>query len=273
HFSSSLFADFCAGFKFRPTAAVEWWGDEFKKKRNVHVDILGGRDEQAGGTWLACSRSGRVAFLTNVMELHESLDAKSRGELPLLFLESCKTPREFAEELVKEVNQYNGFNLIISDILSSTMVYISNRLNGEASTIIQDVSPGLHVLSNAHLDSPWPKAQKLGLGFKEQLGKYGNGEIPLKEIAKKLMGDRSKAEKKRLPGIFSADWESALSSIFVEVNTPQGWCGTRSTIALAVAGSGEVSFNETYLEDGTWKEKTINYQIQKNTQKLIQLNN
>ncbi|CAN1781769.1 Transport and Golgi organization 2 homolog [Linum perenne] len=134
----------------RPTAAVEW-------KRNVHVDILGGRDEQAGGTWLACSRSGRVAFLTNVMELHESLDAKSRGELPLLFLESCKTPREFAEELVKEVNQYNGFNLIISDILSSTMVYISNRLNGEASTIIQDVSPGLHVLSNAHLDSPWPK--------------------------------------------------------------------------------------------------------------------
>ncbi|CAN1781763.1 hypothetical protein LINPERHAP1_LOCUS15556 [Linum perenne] len=127
------------------------------------------------------------------MELHESLDAKSRGELPLLFLESCKTPREFAEELVKEVT----------------------------STIIQDVSPGLHVLSNAHLDSPWPKAQKLGLGFKEQLGKYGNGEIPLKEIAKKLMGDRSKAEKKRLPGIFSADWESALSSIFVEVNTPQ----------------------------------------------------
>ncbi|CAN1781758.1 hypothetical protein LINPERHAP1_LOCUS15556 [Linum perenne] len=142
----------------------------------------------------------------------------------LCAVQSCKTPREFAEELVKEVNQYNGFNLIISDILSSTMVY--------------DVSPGLHVLSNAHLDSPWPKAQKLGLGFKEQLGKYGNGEIPLKEIAKKL-----------------------------------GWCGTRSTIALAVAGSGEVSFNETYLEDGTWKEKTINYQIQKNTQKLIQLNN
>ncbi|CAN1781767.1 hypothetical protein LINPERHAP1_LOCUS15556 [Linum perenne] len=104
------------------------------------------------------------------MELHESLDAKSRGSykktrkrkwLPYVIMlcavQSCKTPREFAEELVKEVNQYNGFNLIISDILSSTMVYISNRLNGEASTIIQDVSPGLHVLSNAHLDSPWPK--------------------------------------------------------------------------------------------------------------------
>ncbi|CAN1315596.1 Transport and Golgi organization 2 homolog [Linum perenne] len=177
----------------RPTAAVEWWGDEFKKKRNVDVDILGGRDELAGGTWLACSRGGRVAFLTNFMELHERPDAKSRGELPLLFLEN-------------------------------TMVYVTNRPKGseeEEAFIVHDVSPGLHVVSNANLDSPdWPKVQKLGLGFKEQLLNYGEGEIPLKEIGKKLMRDRAKAEKNRLPGICSVDWEFGLSSIFVEVDTP-----------------------------------------------------
>lgn len=50
-------------------------------------DILGGRDEVAGGTWLACSREGRVAFLTNVLELHNLPEAKSRGDLPVLFLE------------------------------------------------------------------------------------------------------------------------------------------------------------------------------------------
>lgn len=50
-------------------------------------EILGGRDELAGGTWLACSRKGRVAFLTNVLELHTLPEAKSRGDLPVLFLE------------------------------------------------------------------------------------------------------------------------------------------------------------------------------------------
>ncbi len=62
---------------------VAWWDG---------CDILGGRDAAAGGTWLACSRAGRVAFLTNVLELHALPEAKSRGELPVLFLEvaNCK---------------------------------------------------------------------------------------------------------------------------------------------------------------------------------------
>lgn len=61
---------------------MHWWDG---------CEILGGRDLVAGGTWLACSRTGRVAFLTNVLELHTLDEAKSRGELPVLFLEvpSC----------------------------------------------------------------------------------------------------------------------------------------------------------------------------------------
>lgn len=62
----------------RPTKPVAWWEGG---------QILGGRDEVAGGTWLACSRGGRVAFLTNVLELHTVPEAKSRGDLPVLFLE------------------------------------------------------------------------------------------------------------------------------------------------------------------------------------------
>lgn len=56
---------------------MEWWeGGE----------ILGGRDEVAGGTWLASSRGGRVALLTNVLEVQTLPEAKSRGDLPVLFL-------------------------------------------------------------------------------------------------------------------------------------------------------------------------------------------
>jgi uncharacterized protein with NRDE domain len=38
------------------------------------------------------------------------------------------------------------------------MVYLSNRPEGEP-VVIQEVSPGLHVLSNAKLDSPWHKVR------------------------------------------------------------------------------------------------------------------
>ncbi|KAF5740960.1 hypothetical protein HS088_TW11G01042 [Tripterygium wilfordii] len=237
----------------KATKEVAWWEG---------CEILGGRDEVGGGTWLACSRKGRVAFLTNVLELHTLPEAKSRGDLPVLFLESTKSPKEFAEELVEEAHHYNGFNLIVADISSKKMVYVSNRPKGQAVTI-QEVSLGIHVLSNAKLDSPWPKAQRLGQKFKELLCQYSEGEIPLKIMAEKLMRDRVKAEVSRLPGICSIDWEFNLSSIFVEVDTPLGCYGTRSTAALTVTTNGEVSFHERYLEKEKWKEHTVNYHIQK----------
>ncbi|KAF8377448.1 hypothetical protein HHK36_030825 [Tetracentron sinense] len=236
----------------RPTKPVSWWEG---------CEILGGRDGVAGGTWLACTREGRLAFLTNVLELHPFLEAKSRGDLPVRFLESRKSPMEFADELMKEAHQYNGFNLILTDICSKTMVYVSNRPKGRPISI-QEVSPGIHVLSNARLDSPWHKAERLVQSFKELLGKHGKGEVPIKEMVEKLMRDTVKADKNRLPHICSPEWEFELSSIFVEADTPLGSYGTRSTAALSVRASGEVSFYENYLEKEMWKEKTMKYQIQ-----------
>lgn len=64
------------------------------------------------------------------------------------------------------------------------------------------------------------QAQRLGLNFREQLAKYGKGQIPVKEMVEKLMQDSVKADKSRLPGICSLDWEFDLSSVFVEVDTP-----------------------------------------------------
>ncbi|KAB2015820.1 hypothetical protein ES319_D08G053000v1 [Gossypium barbadense] len=249
----------------RPTKALAWWDVD-------GCEILGGRDEVAGGTWLACSRQGRVAFLTNVLELHPRPDAKTRGDprpdaktrgdLPLLFLESTKSPMEFAEQLATDAHQYNGFNLIVADIPSKSMVYISNRPKGEPINI-QQVSPGLHVLSNAKLDSPWHKAWRLGKGFKQMLNRYGKNEVNVKEMVEKLMKDKVKADKSKLPGICDLDMEFNLSSIFVEMDTPLGLYGTRSTAAITVGAGGEISFYDEYLEKGVWFERTVNYHIQK----------
>lgn len=67
--------------------------------------------------------------------------------------QSNKSPQEFAEEVLQEAHQYNGFNLILADMCTSTMVCVFNRpKHGYLS-----VTPGIHVLTNAALDAPWPK--------------------------------------------------------------------------------------------------------------------
>ena len=63
---------------------------------------------------------------------------------------------EFAEEMVKEADQYNGFNLILTDLCSKTMVYVTNRAK-DGNKLVTEVESGIHVLTNARLDSPWPK--------------------------------------------------------------------------------------------------------------------
>ncbi|XP_050208143.1 uncharacterized protein LOC126657487 isoform X2 [Mercurialis annua] len=154
-------------FYSRPTKPLSWWG--------IENQILGGRDEQAGGTWLACTKDGKIAFITNVRELRSIPSANSRGDLPLNFLQSNKSPKEFVEDLAKEADKYSGFNLILADIRTKSMVYITNRSKTEDS-FVTDVPPGMHVLSNASLNSPWPKAERLSHNLKEFLDKYGEME-------------------------------------------------------------------------------------------------
>ncbi|XP_047955754.1 transport and Golgi organization 2 homolog [Salvia hispanica] len=235
----------------RPTTPLGWWPDGL---------ILGGRDEQAGGTWMACSRDGKLAFLTNVREALSRSQLKSRGDLPVRFFTSGKSPKEFGEEVLEEADEFNGFNLIVADLCSMSMVYITNRpMDGGLS--MEEVSPGIHVLSNAKLDTPWPKAQRVRRCFEDVLGKYSEAEISLKEITKMVMNDTTKDDSD-LPGIYSREFEYLTSSIFVEADTASGRYGTRSTSAVVLRTDGAVSFYETYLENDAWRDHTINFSIQ-----------
>ncbi|KAK8946222.1 hypothetical protein KSP40_PGU007351 [Platanthera guangdongensis] len=143
------------------------------------------------------------------------------------------------------------------------MVYVSNRPAGEPASV-QIVSPGLHVLSNSKLDTPWPKALRLHRNLEEMLEGYGGEEIPVKEVVAKLMNDSVKADFNRLPVTgCEPEWEFSLSSIFVDTESEKGRYGTRSIAALSAASDGVVSFYERYLEvDGdVWKEHTVEFQM------------
>lgn len=95
-------------------------------------------------------------FINSILCMLLAID---RHSISLHFVDkwqSSKNPKEFAESLKREAQYYNGFNLVIADITSKSMVYISNRPKGQPITV-QEVPPGLHVLSNAKLNSPWHK--------------------------------------------------------------------------------------------------------------------
>jgi uncharacterized protein with NRDE domain len=71
----------------RPARAIDRWEDA--------PHILGGRDGQAGGSWLAVSESGRVAAVTNVRTGSRTPGRRSRGELVQAWLQDSH-PAGFA---------------------------------------------------------------------------------------------------------------------------------------------------------------------------------
>lgn len=145
-------------FHARPSAALGRWGD--------HPDIIGGRDLQAGGTWLAAHRRGRFAAVTNVRDpaLRVPQDAPSRGHLVRKALESSdllSCLRDLAEH---QAQYYAGFNLLVGDADGLWHLH-----RARDSTYLTPVSPGIHAISNADLDTPWPKAELARQGLADSL--------------------------------------------------------------------------------------------------------
>ncbi|KAG2409294.1 uncharacterized protein HKW66_Vig0041160 [Vigna angularis] len=178
--------------------------------------------------------------------------------------QSNKSPQEFAEEVVREAHQYNGFNLVVADISTSTMVYVFNRPDRDNPSFSL-VTPGIHVLANASLDAPWAKAKRMRQSFEELIEEYGESDLPIKEMVEKLMTNRVKDEEWMLPGVQPREREHPLSAIFVETELPSGLYGTRSSSALLVKSNQEVTFYEKYLDlnqdPKQWKDKMVTYKI------------
>jgi uncharacterized protein with NRDE domain len=103
-------------FHHRPAEPARWRGD-----------LLCGLDLVAGGTWLGISRAGRFAAVTNYREpIADRVPGnRSRGMLPLGFLEGELAPLEYLGRLQSEQQEYGGFNLLVSD--GRELAWMSNR--------------------------------------------------------------------------------------------------------------------------------------------------
>jgi uncharacterized protein with NRDE domain len=122
--------------------------------------ILGGRDEVAGGTWMATSDNGVVAGLTNRPPGPAGrLERRSRGELPL-FLAGHPSATLAAEAFVRTFRpaDYNPCWLLVGDRDSLHYLDMSGR-EEETKPAVRALSPGLHILENRELDADSPKSR------------------------------------------------------------------------------------------------------------------
>ena len=227
-------------FYERDTEQMNWWED--------HPHVLAGKDKAdvmgSPGTWLGFSKTGRFAALTNVRAPSEKKpDARTRGELSLMYLTGRDRPNEFIQLNSKRFGQYNGFNLLMADLSdpeNAQMHWVSNRLmmgqNIRPRKVFpeQALNPGVYGLSNAMLDTPWPKVNHRVAAFAQTLA-MDSGELKNADHYLRLLADTHEASDHELPSTgVSKDWEKALSPAFIK--TPS--YGTRSSTVLRVRKDG-----------------------------------
>jgi len=194
------------------------------------VDIVAGRDLAAGGTWFGVHRSGRWALVTNVREGgNTDPAARSRGELVPLVLQASRLPDAFAA-IGAAAQRYNGFNLLAGD--ANGALWMSNRAAG-----MRRLHTGVHGLSNALIDTPWPKL----LRTRERMAEWaatGNSDVaPLFAV----LADSTQAPDHALPATgIPRERERMLSSSFiVSANY-----GTRCSTVFTIDHQGNAGFRE-----------------------------
>jgi len=211
-------------FYARPSSAAGRWPEDPR--------VLGGRDLEAGGTWLGLREDGRFAAVTNVREpgapknqsvllIHKGDTEKgalSRGLLARDFLLGDQAPAEGAAAV--EGAAYSGFNLLLAD--AEALWYCSNRDGAP-----RRLGPGVYGLSNHLLDTPWPKLVTAKAGFTEALA-----GLPAFGPFFDLLSDQEIVPDQQLPNSgLSLEWERLLSAIFVK-SEPYG---TRASTVLTWA--------------------------------------
>lgn len=198
-------------FHARPTRALHWW--------QWPDGPLAGRDEQAGGTWLAVRRDGRWAAITNFRDPQARPGARSRGELPLRWLEHAGSEADFGHALYRRRSDYGPFNLVFGDFRSLSIV--------GTHTAPEPVAPGTHALSNHLLDTPWPKAIRAVRGMRQWCDQRDEDFDRLLD----LLADREPAADHELPDTgVGAEFERLLSAPFVVSER----YGTRSSSAMTL---------------------------------------
>ncbi|WP_085630100.1 NRDE family protein [Pseudomonas sp. R16(2017)] len=201
-------------FYARPSLPLAPWPEA----PHVHA----GRDLEAGGTWLGLGAHGRFAALTNIRDPGQPPAQRSRGGLVAGFLTGELSIDDYLADVVERSAQYAGFNLLLGN---AHELWHFNARDTEPVML----PPGVYGLSNAGLDTPWPKLLKAKAALSAAL------DDPQPERLLALLADAQPAPEAELPDTgVGRTTESLLSSVFIASQS----YGTRASTALIVQADG-----------------------------------
>jgi uncharacterized protein with NRDE domain len=204
-------------FHARPSAPLARWDD---------LPITGGRDLEAGGTWLGVTDAGRCCVVTNVRDPRDPQLGASRGLLATDYLVGADDATAHAQTLLAAAADYRPFNLLTFD--AQAAFYLGNRPEPRA----QAVTPGVHGLSNADFNTPWPKTRALMARLSAWLASGATEDFAPLFAA---LADERQAPDAELPDTgIGLERERWLSAAFIRGTD----YGTRASTVVAIAHDG-----------------------------------
>lgn len=204
----------------RATAPLDRWP--------TGTETLGGRDDVSGGSWLLVDARGRFAAVTNIRDGRPVQAARSRGELVVRFVTGDASALDFARTLAAKHDQYAPFNLLFGQV--DDLFHFHSRTQR-----LTRLTPGVHTLSNATLDTPWFKSERLAAHLRTAR------RLPGERDAYDWLADPTPAAPEQLPntGVGLA-LEKMLSPVFIRGRD----YGTRASMLLTVSTRGDILFCE-----------------------------
>ena len=227
-------------FRQRPTQRMHYW---------QQPKILAGKDLKGNGTWFGISPNGRWAALTNFRDGNATaVKGASRGELCVRFLQQGDSAISFANTISKEL--FDGYNILLWD--GKELVYFGNHNHQPP----QKLAAGIYGLSNAGLDSNWPKVQKV----KTHMQKLLQQAVVSHQDLQGLMHDKQIAADHLLPdtGIPLA-WEQSLSACFIDA--PAMDYGTRTCISLLQDQQEQLAIKERDFDKADSRDQDFAFSL------------
>ena len=218
-------------FYDRPTQKAEFWPE--------CPTLLAGRDEQAGGTWLGITKEGRFAAVTNYREPENNNAPRiSRGHIVKELLMNDQA----SPIIENNPHTYAGFNCIFGQI-NKPLHYFSNRYPQKLV-----LTTGIHGLSNAHINSAWPKITSGKQAISSLLQQDFNLDAWML-----MLRDTQTAPDHELPDTgIGIEKERLLSPRFIASNE----YGTRCSTVITVSHDQKVTFTEDSFNPAGNTERT-----------------
>lgn len=218
-------------FYARPTAPAAFWEDA--------PQLLAGKDLVGGGTWLGVTRSGRFAALTNFRDPGAPRPrGTSRGHLVRDFLLGGFSAEEYLQQVDGRAEDYAGYNLVAWD--AGGLFWYSN-----VRRQVERLPQGIYGISNAQLDTPWPKVVRGQKALAAALA-ADTLDPDQPEPLFALLADQTVAPDAELPNTgLPIELERKLAPAFI--TEPPGaplLYGTRASTVVTIDAGGLVQLHE-----------------------------